>query len=105
MSRRIRPCGNPLRPAPRLRSRRRRVVRRRRRAKPDGRSRVLCMHMTDVRTVFFDLDDTLVDNTHAQRAAMRDTYEQFRAVFHQIPLDVLTHEYEKVNLRLWEQLS
>lgn len=61
--------------------------------------------MTQIKTIFFDLDDTLVDNLYAQRAAMADTYEHFRSIFHAIPLDRLNDEFEKVNLRLWEQLS
>ena len=61
--------------------------------------------MNNVRTIFFDLDDTLVDHAHARREAMRDTYERFRAVFHQIPLDVLDRTFEKVNDELWGQLS
>lgn len=36
---------------------------------------------------------------------MHDTYEEFRAVFHAIPLDALIHEFEHVNLALWDQLS
>lgn len=61
--------------------------------------------MQDVRTIFFDLDDTLVDNAYAQRQALKDTYEHFRAVFHMVSYDVFVHEFEKVNNELWAQLS
>src|SRR5690242_4731384 len=58
-----------------------------------------------IKTIFFDLDDTLVDNKHAKHAAMRDTYDEFRAVFHMVPLDVLNITFDKVNDELWSQLS
>ncbi len=61
--------------------------------------------MHSVRTIFFDFDDTLVDNEHAQAEALRETYDEFRAVFHMVSLDAFRHEYGKVNDELWNLLS
>ncbi len=61
--------------------------------------------MSTIRTIFFDLDDTLVDNVHAQRAALADTYEEFRAVFHMIPYADVERTFEAVNWELWGLLG
>jgi len=59
----------------------------------------------NIRTIFFDLDNTLIDHTHAQRAALGDVYNRYRAVFHHISCDDFIAEYEKVNDKLWTALA
>lgn len=61
--------------------------------------------MQNVRTIFFDLDNTLVDHTHAQRSALGDVYNRYRAVFHLISCEEFIAEYEKVNDKLWTALA
>lgn len=61
--------------------------------------------MQNVRTIFFDLDNTLVDHTHAQRSALGDVYNRYRAVFHHISCEDFIAEYEKVNDKLWTALA
>ena len=58
-----------------------------------------------VRTIFFDLDNTLVDHTHAQRSALGDVYNRYRAVFHLVPCEEFIREYTAVNDALWKALG
>ena len=57
------------------------------------------------KTIFFDLDNTLVDHTFAQRSALGDVYNRHRAVFHQIQCEDFIQAYTKVNDRLWKALG
>jgi len=61
--------------------------------------------MRNIRTIFFDLDNTLVDHSHAQRSALGDVYNRYRAVFHQIQEEDFIREYVSVNDMLWRALG
>ncbi|HKI46956.1 MAG TPA: HAD family hydrolase [Balneolales bacterium] len=52
--------------------------------------------------IYFDLDNTLLDHTSAERAAQAETYEHF-SFLHDIPLEKWLDTYHEVNVDLWDK--
>lgn len=61
--------------------------------------------MTDsasIQFIYFDLDDTLLDHRHAERAALGDVIEHFPDLFTGHPLDAVHTTYHEINAPLWK---
>lgn len=55
--------------------------------------------------VYFDLDDTLLDHSHAERKALADVRERYLALFGGLSVDELQETYHAVNAPLWRQYA
>ena len=60
--------------------------------------------MREVRFVYFDLDDTLLDHRRAQDLALGDLHLQFSSLG-TFPLDRVRAEYARVNGRVWTEYA
>jgi len=61
--------------------------------------------MDDVRFVYFDLDDTLLDHTHAERKALADVRDRYLAIFGKLSVDELQEQYHTINAPLWRRYA
>jgi YjjG family noncanonical pyrimidine nucleotidase len=61
--------------------------------------------MPPIRFVYFDLDDTLLDHGHAERAALRDVMNDFAPLFADHDLDAVHNTYHRINRPLWNAYS
>ncbi|WP_245846160.1 HAD family hydrolase [Longibacter salinarum] len=59
----------------------------------------------DIDFVFFDVDDTLLDHSHAERHALADVRSRYLAVFGHLSVDELQQTYHEINRPLWEKYS
>lgn len=59
----------------------------------------------DVEFVYFDIDDTLLDHTHAEREALADVREQYLEIFGTLSVDELQEQYDAVNSPLWRRYA
>lgn len=60
---------------------------------------------SDVRFVYFDLDDTLLDHEHAERKSLADVRDRYRAIFGTLSVDELQEQYHSINAPLWRQYA
>ncbi|PEN07643.1 haloacid dehalogenase [Longimonas halophila] len=58
--------------------------------------------MPPIRFVYFDLDDTLLDHRHAERAALGDVIDDFPVLFTGHDLDAVHDTYHRINKPLWQ---
>ena len=58
--------------------------------------------MESIRFVYFDLDDTLLDHRHAERAALNDVMGDFPSLFAGYDLDEVHDTYHRINKPLWK---
>lgn len=61
--------------------------------------------LSDVRFVYFDLDDTLLDHQHAERQALADVRDRYRAIFGTLSVDKLQEQYHAINGPLWRRYA
>jgi len=62
--------------------------------------------MKRVKTIFFDLDNTLFDHNAAERAAHRILFQRYRRRLPpEVDFERWLHTYSEENLRLWKQMS
>lgn len=59
----------------------------------------------DVSFVYFDLDDTLLDHTHAEREALADVRGQYLEIFGTLSVDELQEQYHEINAPLWRRYA
>jgi YjjG family noncanonical pyrimidine nucleotidase len=59
----------------------------------------------DVEFVYFDLDDTLLDHTHAERKALSDVRDRYLAIFGTLSVDELQGQYHTINAPLWRRYA
>ncbi len=58
-----------------------------------------------VRTIFFDLDNTLFDHTTSEQMALREVVAAFPHAFQRVTAEKVLSVYHEVNSRLWQQLA
>ena len=58
-----------------------------------------------VRFVYFDVDNTLLDHTHAERHALADTQSAFPDLLGRPSLNDLQETYHRINAPLWTQYA
>lgn len=58
--------------------------------------------MEPIRFIYFDLDDTLLDHRHAERAALNDVMGDFPSLFAGYDLDTVHETYHRINKPLWQ---
>lgn len=61
--------------------------------------------MDDVAFVYFDLDDTLLDHSHAERKALADVRNRYLALFGTLSVDELQETYHAINGPLWRRYA
>ncbi|NND71863.1 MAG: HAD-IA family hydrolase [Rhodothermales bacterium] len=61
--------------------------------------------MPDIRFIYFDLDDTLLDHGHAERQALTATVQQYDHVFNGHDLQEILTTYHRTNLGLWRDYA
>lgn len=61
--------------------------------------------MRDVSFIYFDLDDTLIDHTHAERNALSDVRDRYLEVFGILSVDALQERYHTINAPLWRRYA
>lgn len=61
--------------------------------------------MEDIEFVYFDVDDTLLDHQHAEREALADVRDRYRALFGTLSVEELQAEYRAVNGPLWRRYA
>ena len=61
--------------------------------------------MPEIRFIYFDLDDTLLDHGHAERSALTATVEQFDHVFNGHNIDEILRTYHRANIELWRDYA
>lgn len=59
--------------------------------------------MDDIEFVYFDLDDTLLDHEYAERKALADVRDRYRAIFGTLSVEELQEEYHRINAPLWRR--
>jgi HAD superfamily hydrolase (TIGR01549 family) len=59
----------------------------------------------NVEFVYFDIDDTLLDHTHAEREALADVRERYLEIFGTLSVDELQEQYHAINAPLWRQYA
>jgi len=59
----------------------------------------------DIEFVYFDLDDTLLDHTHAERKALADVRDRYLAIFGTLSVDELQEQYHTINAPLWRRYA
>ena len=59
----------------------------------------------DVSFVYFDLDDTLLDHTHAEREALSDLRDRYLEIFGTLSVDELQEQYHAINAPLWRRYA
>lgn len=59
----------------------------------------------DVRFVYFDLDDTLLDHQQAERKSLADVRDRYRAIFGTLSVDELQEQYHSINAPLWRRYA
>ncbi len=57
----------------------------------------------DIRFVYFDLDDTLLDHRHAEQRALADLHRAFERHFAPHSIEHLQQTYHRFNVALWER--
>ena len=55
--------------------------------------------------VYFDLDDTLLDHSHAERKALADVRDRYLEVFGTLSVDELQAQYQAINAPLWRRYA
>lgn len=63
------------------------------------------LNISDIRIVFFDLDNTLLDHNSAERDALYDTVQYYPQIFSHVEFDEVAREYQLINDRLWAMLA
>jgi haloacid dehalogenase superfamily, subfamily IA, variant 1 with third motif having Dx(3-4)D or Dx(3-4)E len=61
--------------------------------------------MDDVEFVYFDLDDTLLDHSHAERKALADVRDRYLALFGTLSVNELQEQYHAINGPLWRRYA
>lgn len=61
--------------------------------------------MDDVSFVYFDLDDTLLDHQAAERKALADVRDRYRALFGTLSVGELQETYHDINTPLWRRYA
>lgn len=61
--------------------------------------------MTNVQFIYFDLDDTLLDHRHAERAALSDVKQIFDEAFSGISDETIHATYHEHSVPLWRQYA
>ncbi len=59
----------------------------------------------DISFVYFDIDDTLLDHTHAERKALSDLRGRYLEIFGTLSVDELQEQYHAINAPLWRQYA
>jgi HAD superfamily hydrolase (TIGR01549 family) len=58
-----------------------------------------------LKAICFDLDNTLLDHTYAERAGLADVRAQYPSIFRDIQHDDFLEHFHAVNERLWHDLA
>lgn len=58
-----------------------------------------------IRFIYFDLDDTLLDHSRAERAALEDLYDRHRASMKGRSFEEVHAHYRKINPEIWRAYS
>ena len=64
-----------------------------------------CYLLRFVHFIYFDVDNTLLDHTHAEREALADTQQQFPEALGGRSVDALQALYHRINAPLWTQYA
>lgn len=59
----------------------------------------------DVSFVYFDIDDTLLDHTHAEREALSDLRDRYLEIFGTLSVEELQEQYHAINAPLWRRYA
>ena len=59
----------------------------------------------NIQFIYFDLDDTLLDHGHAERAALADVRAAYPDAFDGVPVDTLRTTYRQHSVPLWRQYA
>lgn len=55
--------------------------------------------------IYFDVDNTLLDHTYAEREALADTQRAFPDLLDRLSIEALQTEYHRINAPLWQQYA
>lgn len=61
--------------------------------------------MDGIEFVYFDLDDTLLDHEEAERNALADVRDRYRAIFGALSVGELQDTYHAINVPLWRKYA
>lgn len=61
------------------------------------------MKFENIKTVFFDLDNTLLDHNRAEKTALLRLMQQYPEIFHLLSSQAFLEVYHKINLVLWRK--
>jgi YjjG family noncanonical pyrimidine nucleotidase len=61
--------------------------------------------MDRISFVYFDIDDTLLDHTHAEREALADLRGRYLEIFGTLSVDELQEQYHAINAPLWRRYA
>ncbi len=59
----------------------------------------------DIAFIYFDIDNTLLDHSAAERAALADLHAHFSTAFNGVPVATLQTEYHRQSVPLWKQYA
>jgi putative hydrolase of the HAD superfamily len=63
------------------------------------------MNPADIKTIFFDLDDTLFDHTRAQRSALRQMLRRLPGRSPSVETELFLRTYDRINAELWYSMA
>ena len=63
------------------------------------------MPVHDVSFIYFDIDNTLLDHSHAERQALSDVRDRYLEIFGTLSVDALQEQYHTINAPLWTQYA
>lgn len=58
-----------------------------------------------IKTIFFDLDNTIFDHTRAEQSALKILLESSPEIFAPVDQEKLVQTYHKINLELWKRMA
>lgn len=63
------------------------------------------INLETITTIFFDLDNTLLDHSFAEEHANRELYQTYQDIWGDIPFETVVTTYRKHSKSLWEELT
>ncbi|MBI3260090.1 MAG: HAD family hydrolase [Ignavibacteriae bacterium] len=65
----------------------------------------MALNLDTVKVIYFDIDNTLVDHSHAENKALTLFFEQYSEEFPLATFEKFTSVYRASNLKLWQKLA
>jgi putative hydrolase of the HAD superfamily len=65
----------------------------------------MALNLESLRFIYFDIDDTLVNHSQAEKQAIQMILQQFADVFSNVHSDIFAQKFKIINKTLWHKLA